>query len=88
MLHQQLRQIRGEREAGTLFWAASAEPAEPNMAMFGLGGLAHCKKNGAGTRLGGVGFCGFTGSTSSQAKPQLHLLTCYSMEPLHFLSVW
>jgi len=47
---------------------------------------APCKKGRAGA--GGAGFCGSTGSTSSQAKPQLYLFICYSMKPLHFLSIW
>jgi len=45
------------------------------------------KKGGAGAGAGGARFCVSIGSTSLQAKPQLHLLTCYSMKPLHFLSV-
>ena len=48
---------------------------------------APCKMGGAGAGAGGAGFYDFTGSTSLQAKPLLYLLTCYSMEPLHFLSV-
>jgi len=45
---------------------------------------APCKMGGAGAGAGGAGFCGSTGSTFSQAKLLLHLLTCYSMEPFHF----
>ena len=65
-------------------WELGNQHGHHTKALFGRA-PAPCKKGGAGAS--GAGFCGSTGSTSSQAKPQLHLLTCYSMELLHLLSV-